>query len=67
MALNRTLKIAIIDSGKPQTEIAELARINDSRLSKIVRGKENPSESEMLRLAGVLQRPVAELFPGVAA
>lgn len=60
--LNRALKIAMFDSGKPQTEIAELAKIHHTRLSQIVRGRVTATESERLRIAGVLQKPVADLF-----
>lgn len=59
------LKIALLESGKPQGEIATLARIHETRLSAIVRGRVTPTESERLRLAGVLSRPVDQLFPEV--
>jgi transcriptional regulator with XRE-family HTH domain len=57
------LKIALIQSGKQQADIADLAKIHNTRLSQIVRGRVSPSESERLRLAGVLQRDVNDLFP----
>ncbi len=57
------LKIALIESGKSAEEIAGLARIHSTRLSQIVRGRRTASESEQLRIAGVLQRAVADLFP----
>lgn len=67
MPLNKPLKIAIIDSEKSQIEIADLARIEYTRLSQIVRGHVTPNESERLRIAGVLQRTVEDLFPEVTA
>lgn len=67
MALNKALKIAIIERGKSQQEVAALAKIEYTRLSHIVRCLRAPSESEKLRLSGVLQKPVDELFPEVAA
>lgn len=57
------LKIALLESGKSQEVIADLARIHPTRLSHIVRGRVTPTESEKLRLAGVLQRAVDSLFP----
>jgi transcriptional regulator with XRE-family HTH domain len=65
--LNMALKVAIIQSAKEQGDVAALAKIHHTRLSQIVRGRVTPSESEKLRIAGVLQRPVEELFPEVAA
>lgn len=61
--LNVPLKIALLESGRDQHEVAKLARIDTGRLSKIVRGKVTPNEGEKLRLAGVLQRSVDLLFP----
>ena len=66
MQFNKALKVAIIESEKPQSEIAELARIHHTRLSQIVRGRVTPSESEKLRIAGVLQRNVDLIFPDEA-
>jgi transcriptional regulator with XRE-family HTH domain len=63
--LNVALKMAVLESGKEQGEIAALARIHFTRLSQIVRGRVNPTESEQLRLAGVLQKSVDQLFPAV--
>lgn len=64
---NKALKVAIIERELPQEEIAALAKIHSTRLSQIVRGRVTPSESERLRIAGVLQRSVTDLFPEVAA
>jgi transcriptional regulator with XRE-family HTH domain len=67
VSLNLPLKIALVSSEKPQSEIADLAKIHVTRLSQIVRGRVNATQSERLRIAGVLQRAVDELFPEVAA
>lgn len=56
------LKVAVIQSGKEQGEIAQLAKIHQTRLSQIVRRRVTPTESEKLRIAGVLQKPVEDLF-----
>lgn len=60
--LNMVLKVAFIQSGKDQDEIASLAKIHPTRLSQIVRRRVTPTESEKLRIAGVLQKPVDQLF-----
>jgi transcriptional regulator with XRE-family HTH domain len=66
VALNKALKIAIIERGT-QREVAALTKIEYTRLSQIVRSRVSPNESEKLRLSGVLQKPVEELFPEVTA
>lgn len=48
------LKIAIISSGKFQREIGFDARIAESRLSEIVRGRVNPTPVERASLTRVL-------------
>lgn len=61
------LKIALLEAGTDQRAVADLARIHETRLSQIIRNKVTPTESEKLRIAGVLQRSVSDLFPEVAA
>lgn len=63
MLTNRALRIALLELNTPQQDIARLARIHESRLSQIVRGRVRATESERLRLSGVLQIPVRDLFP----
>ncbi len=60
--LNVALKTAIFGSGKKQKTVARLARINETKLSHIIRGRRPPSEIERANLAKVLGRPEAELF-----
>jgi transcriptional regulator with XRE-family HTH domain len=67
VSFNKVLKVAIIESEKSQEEIAALAKIHHTRLSQIVRFRVSPSESEKMRLSGVLQKPIEELFPEVTA
>ena len=64
---NLALKVACVESGKRQNEIAKLAKIHPTRLSALIRNDVSATEGERLRLAGVLQRPVSDLFPEVAA
>jgi len=62
--MNRNLKVAILDSGKRNWQVAkETPNISDSKLSKIVNGYILPTEEEMNRLAQVLGREPEELFP----
>jgi transcriptional regulator with XRE-family HTH domain len=65
--LNLALKTAILASGKPQKRIARDARIDETTLSHIVRGRRDPSPKERQRLAHVLGREESELFPSPVA
>lgn len=67
MAPNVALKLAIFGSGITQIRIAKQIGIHESRLSRIIRGHDEPSEAEKKAIARVLRRPVTELFPQVAA
>ena len=59
---NFVLKDAIFRKGMRQTQVAEKARIHESRLSKIVRGWVEPSDDEKARIAKALKASVADLF-----
>ncbi len=63
MPMNMALKIAIVQSKRPQVEIAKAADIHESKLSQIVNGWREPSDTERKALARVLKREAAELFP----
>jgi len=54
---------AIFDSGQSQRAIAKKAGIEESKFSKIVNGWREASEDEKKRIARVLKRTVADLFP----
>jgi hypothetical protein len=56
------LKIAIIQSRIPQFVIAEKLRISIFRLSRIVCGRQQPTQDEQDRLAKILKEP--RLFSG---
>lgn len=63
MALNRRLKVAIIESGQSQRAIAATAgNIREVRFSDIVRGQVQPSPSERAAIAAVLGKPETALF-----
>jgi transcriptional regulator with XRE-family HTH domain len=67
MAFNITLKIAIVESGKSQIDIAKATAIHESKLSRIVRGHDEPSLEEKKAIAKALRRPVDHLFPEALA
>ena len=67
MAMNLTLKVAILQAGLTQADISQRTGIHDTKLSKIVRGYREPSEAEQKAIAKVLRRAVHDLFPQVAA
>lgn len=60
---NIALKVAIVQSGKSQRVLARVARIPETRLSHIVRGRIEPTDKERERISKALQRPADELFP----
>lgn len=57
-----TLRDAIFRSGKSQREIAQLTGIQEADLSRIVRGRMNPTEDEQKALARVLKQDRESLF-----
>lgn len=60
------LKVAIVESGKTQNEIAARAAMSKDRLSCLVRNRGIPTERERRTLSKVLRRPIAVLFPDEA-
>lgn len=59
---NIALKIAIIESGLSQVDVAEEADIDPTMLSRFVNGRRQPSEAEQKALARVLKRKPSQLF-----
>ena len=56
------LKDAIMADGRKQYLIADLAGINETKLSKIVMGRREPSKTERKALAKVLKIAEKVLF-----
>ncbi len=57
------LKLHIVTRGLVQADVAQLAGLSESRLSRIVRGRVSPREFEIRNLAlalGVLREEVAD-------
>ena len=63
-ALNSKLKLEIALSGKRQYEIARMAGMNETELSRIIRGHRAPTAAERQRLAAILSVAEPELFGG---
>ena len=56
------LKVAFLEAGVTQQEIAAEAEIHSTRLSKIIRGWVTPTQAEKRLIARALRRPVQDLF-----
>lgn len=67
MAVNTTLKVAFIETGRKQIEVAADIAMDVTKLSKIVNGHLDPTPEEAKAIAKALRRSVAHLFPTVAA
>lgn len=61
--LNLALKLAIAASGRKQQRIADLARVDRTKLSHLIAGRRRATPEERQRLASVLGVPVGDLFP----
>jgi len=66
MPKNLALKIAILESGLSQVDVAEAVDLHESRLSQIINGRREPSDAEMKAIARLLKRKPAQLFPSEA-
>jgi putative transcriptional regulator len=56
------LRMARIQAGKTQSEVARLVGLTRASYTNIEKGHKNPSVVTALRIANVLNRPVEELF-----
>jgi len=63
MPINLTLKIAILESGLSQQEVAKAIGIHESRMSQIVNGWRESTDAERKALARLLKRKATDLFP----
>ena len=63
MATNLRLWTAIRERGLRQYQLANLAQISETTLSKILNGRTRPEEYVKIRIARALQMSVDELFP----
>jgi len=49
-----TLKLEIVRRGLLQADVAQIAKISETRLSRIVNGRTEPREHELRQLASAL-------------
>lgn len=63
MPVNIALKIAILETGKRQFQIAKRARIVGSKFSNIINGRIRPTPDEKERIAKALRRQVEDFWP----
>ncbi|MCK4626299.1 MAG: helix-turn-helix transcriptional regulator [Phycisphaerae bacterium] len=61
--VNIPLKLAIVQTGQRQYDIAVAAKIQVTRLSAVVNGYQKLRDAEEERLAAVLGVDVDEIFP----
>lgn len=66
VAMNMALKLAIVQSGKSQVQIATEAGLDDTLLSKFVRGWRTPDADQAKAIAKALKAKPSELFAEVA-
>jgi transcriptional regulator with XRE-family HTH domain len=59
---NRALKIAIVDAAITQRRLAKRARIDETKLSRIISGEVLATPKEQKTIARILQRSIDELF-----
>lgn len=64
--MNMALKVAILQSGKTQREVAEEIGISEGYLSRFVRGWEQPNEEQRKAIAKALRTKADQLFAEVA-
>ncbi len=57
------IRLTILESGRTQRDLSLDARIPETRVSAIVRGRVEPTVDEKRALSRVLGRPVDQLFP----
>lgn len=60
--MNMALKVAILQSGKTQREIAEEIGISEGYFSRFVRGREQPNQDQRKAIAKVLRTKPEQLF-----
>ena len=62
MQINIALKTVILKSGLKQRFIASMAKIDQTRFSKIIHGHVDPTENEMQTIAKTIGKSIEELF-----
>jgi hypothetical protein len=65
--MNKALRIAIIERGLPQWKVAKRARVGEARMSGFVHERFEPTDEEKDRIARVLKKSPADIFPSAAS
>ena len=60
---NIKLRTVIFEQGMTQRDLAFATRIDEARLSKIIRGYEEPTPQMARVIADFLKMPIGDLFP----
>ena len=61
--MNKALRIAIIERGLKQTDVARRIGVDDARMSGFVHGRHEPTDRQKKRIARLLRKSVPEIFP----
>ena len=59
--MNKKLKVALLESGMHQYEVAKRAGLSETDLSRLVTGRRPPTRDELCRLAAALGLRVQDL------
>lgn len=62
MAINIPLKVAILESGLTQRDLARLSGLHENYISMLVRGRLNPNEAEKQKISAVVGKEPQHLF-----
>jgi transcriptional regulator with XRE-family HTH domain len=65
--MNKALRIAIINSGLRQYDVAKRVGVGEARMSGFVHGRFEPTQDEKKRIAKVLKVAVHDLFQSESA
>ena len=60
--MNMALKVAILESGRTQREIAEEIGVSEGYFSRFVRGWEQPNEDQRKAIAKALRTKPEQIF-----
>lgn len=60
--MNKALRIAVIERGLRQYEVARRVGVGEARFSGFVNGRFEPTPEEKKRIARVLRKGIADIF-----
>jgi len=60
---NLKLKSMILEKFRYQSDFAQAVGISEDRLSRLIRGRKRPNETDKLRIAKALEVRPEEIFP----